>query len=64
MHVIECSYNIIHLVCSDIDKKFLDSVREFAPLFLAQDNLVVKEINGTPINGRGLLELFKVSQCS
>lgn len=31
-------------------------------MFLAPDNLVVKEINGTPVTGRGLLECFKVSR--
>ena len=30
-------------------------------MFLAPENLVVKEINGTPVTGRGLLECFKVS---
>ena len=30
-------------------------------MFLAPENLVVKEINGTPITGRGLLECFKVT---
>jgi hypothetical protein len=29
-------------------------------MFLAPENLVVKEINGTPITCRGLVECFKV----
>ena len=49
-------------VCSplDIDDEFKENLQELAPMFLAPDNLVVKEINGTPVTGRGLVECFKV----
>ena len=49
-------------VCSplDIDDEFKENLQELAPMFLASENLVVKEINGTPVTGRGLVECFKV----
>ena len=51
-----------YLCTADIDEEFQDNLRELTPMFLAPDNLVVKEINGTPVTGRGLLECFKVSR--
>jgi atlastin len=43
----------------DIDAEFKESLKDLAPMFLAPENLVVKEINGTPITCRGLVECFK-----
>ena len=33
------------------------------PQLVSRDNLMIKMINGNPVTGSGLLDLFKVSLC-
>ena len=33
------------------------------PQLVSRDNLMIKKINGNPVTGSGLLDLFKVSVC-
>ena len=33
------------------------------PQLVSRDNLMIKMINGNPVTGSGLLDLFKVSVC-
>lgn len=49
------------LVSLDIDDDFKKHVEEFVSTLLSEDNLVVKEINGTKMTGAELFEHIKVS---
>ncbi|XP_063957643.1 atlastin-2-like isoform X2 [Lytechinus pictus] len=44
---------------ADISEEFKTQLQELAPLLLSKDNLIVKEINGTKVTCRALLEYFK-----
>lgn len=44
---------------ADVDTAFKQCLQELVPMLLAPENLVVKEINGTPITCRSLVEYFK-----
>lgn len=44
----------------DIEDDFKLHVKEFVSSVLSANNLIVKEINGSPITGRELVEYFKV----
>ena len=44
----------------EIDKDFIDNLEVLVPWLLSPANLDVKEINGSRITCRGLLEYFKV----
>lgn len=44
---------------ADISEEFKTHLQELAPLLLSKDNLIVKEINGTNVTCRALLEYFK-----
>lgn len=44
---------------ADIEDDFKIHVRDFVGSVLSPDNLIVKEINGSPITGRELVEYFK-----
>lgn len=43
----------------DIDAEFKDNLRELIPSLLATENLVVKEINGSKVTCKDLMEYFK-----
>ncbi|CAH1792203.1 unnamed protein product, partial [Owenia fusiformis] len=43
----------------DIEQDFKEYLARFVPLFLAPENLVMKNINGGPITGKELVEYFK-----
>lgn len=45
---------------ASIDEDFLDHLQTFVPLLISPSNLVVKQISGTVVTGRQLLEYFKV----
>ena len=45
----------------DIEQDFKDQLNVYVPLLLDESNIVLKEINGTQISCRELLEYFKVS---
>lgn len=45
---------------SDIDEDFLEQLQVFVPILLSPKNLVVKQIGGSDVTGRQLLEYFKV----
>ena len=45
----------------EIDKDFIDNLEVLVPWLLSPANLDVKEINGSRITCRGLLEYFKVA---
>lgn len=45
---------------SDIDEDFLEQLQVFVPLLLSPKKLVVKQIGGSDVTGRQLLEYFKV----
>ena len=51
-----CYYFVV-----DITADFKAHVRELIPLLLCRQNLIVKQIHGSPITGRELIEYFKVS---
>ncbi|XP_002730796.1 atlastin-2-like [Saccoglossus kowalevskii] len=44
---------------SDIDDDFKSQLKELVPLLLSPSNLVVKQINGTEVTARALVEYFK-----
>ncbi|XP_038073230.1 atlastin-2-like [Patiria miniata] len=44
---------------SDIDGEFKEQLCNLAPLLLSRENLLMKEINGTKVTCRALLEYFK-----
>ena len=44
-----------------MDSSFRQHLCEFAPLLLAPDKLVVKTINGAPLTGKTLYNIFGVS---
>lgn len=48
------------LCVSDIDADFKRELAELVPLLLAPDRLVEKEIGGSKVTCRDLLEYFKV----
>lgn len=43
----------------DITSEFKQSLREFIPMLLAPDNLIMKEINGQRVRARDLIQYFK-----
>ncbi|XP_061166573.1 atlastin-2-like [Saccostrea echinata] len=43
----------------DIENEFKEQLKVLIPLLLDSDNLVVKEINGTTVSARDLMEYFK-----
>lgn len=45
---------------SAIDEDFLEQLKVFVPILLSPKNLVVKQIGGSDVTGRQLLEYFKV----
>ena len=45
---------------SAIDEDFLEQLQVFVPILLSPKNLVVKQIGGSDVTGRQLLEYFKV----
>ena len=51
------------VVSADIEPDFKTQLRLLVPLLLSPAHLVVKEINGSKITGRMLVEYFKVSRC-
>ena len=53
-------YCILCPLSPDIDDDFRDSLSQLVPLLVSRDNLKVKKINGNPVTGSGLLDLFKV----
>ncbi len=44
----------------DIEADFKENLKVLVPLLLSAENLTIKEIHGTKITGRSLLEYFKV----
>ena len=48
---------------SDIDEEFKRELRNLVPLLLAPENLVEKEISGSKVTCRDLVEYFKVGKC-
>jgi len=48
------------LVVLDIEDDFKLQVQEFVSSLLSPDSLVIKEINGTKITGKELIEYFRV----
>lgn len=46
----------------DIDEDFKKELRNLVPLLLAPENLVEKEISGSKVTCRDLVEYFKVSK--
>lgn len=46
----------------DIDEDFKNELRNLVPLLLAPENLVEKEISGSKVTCRDLVEYFKVSK--
>ena len=46
---------------TDIEREFKDQLKVLIPLLLDSDNLIVKEINGSKVTCRDLMEYFKVS---
>ncbi len=44
----------------DIEADFKENLKVLVPLLLSPENLTIKEIHGTKITGRSLLEYFKV----
>lgn len=46
---------------SDIDSSFKDHLKQLAPFLLSRDQLVVKTINGAPLTGQSLYDIFGVS---
>lgn len=47
---------------TDIDEDFKNELRNLIPLLLAPENLVEKEISGSKVTCRDLVEYFKVSK--
>ena len=47
------------MIISDIETDFKDQLKTLVPSLLAPENLVVKQIHGSKITGRELLEYFK-----
>ncbi|KAG8504777.1 Atlastin-2 [Galemys pyrenaicus] len=47
----------------DIDEDFKQELRNLVPLLLAPENLVEKEISGSKVTCRDLVEYFKVGKC-
>ncbi len=45
----------------DIDSKFKQHLGELAPFLLAPDKLVIKKVNGAPLTGKMLYDIFGVS---
>ena len=45
---------------TDIEQDFKDKLKELVPALLADENLIVKEINGCQVTCRDLVEYFKV----
>lgn len=45
----------------EIDSEFISNLKVLVPWLLSPKNLDVKEINGSKITCRGLLEYFKVN---
>lgn len=43
----------------DIEKMFLDHLKEFVPLLLAPENIVVKRISGNEVKSKELVQFFK-----
>lgn len=53
---------LLHVTCiAEIDSEFISNLKVLVPWLLSPKNLDVKEINGSKITCRGLLEYFKVS---
>ena len=46
---------------TDIEREFKEQLKVLIPLLLDSDNLIVKEINGSKVTCRDLMEYFKVS---
>lgn len=51
-------------VCVDIDKEFKEELVNLVPLLLAPENLVEKEISGSKVTCRDLLQYFRVRRSS
>lgn len=47
-------------LCLEIDGEFINNLKVLVPWLLSPRNIDVKEINGSKITCRGLLEYFKV----
>ena len=45
---------------TDIEVDFRDSLKKLVPSLLAPENLRIKQIHGSNVTGRSLLEYFKV----
>lgn len=45
----------------EMDSSFKQHLKEIAPFLLSQNRLVVKTINGTPLTGKTLYDIFGVS---
>jgi len=43
----------------DMDEDFVDSLKEFVPYILSEDNLTAKKIHGVALKGKDLLHYFK-----
>ena len=52
--------NLLPNPCAEIDREFINNLQVLVPWLLSPRNLDVKEINGSNITCRGLLEYFKV----
>lgn len=52
----------IDWILLDIDEDFKNELRNLVPLLLAPENLVEKEISGSKVTCRDLVEYFKVSK--
>jgi atlastin len=47
----------------DIEVDFKEQLQTLVPQLLAKENLIMKEINGSRITCRDLVEYFKVFSC-
>lgn len=45
---------------SDMEPEFVENLREFVPMVLSPENLLIKRAGGEVVNGQSLLEYFKV----
>lgn len=55
-------FSEIDWILLDIDEDFKKELRNLVPLLLAPENLVEKEISGSKVTCRDLVEYFKVSK--
>ena len=55
-----CVFSCVLLIA--IDEEFKDQLSELAPMLLSRNGLLIKEINGTKVTCRALVEYFKVGR--